>query len=73
MCERERTQWLEKVLVVSGAGEAVGLSVCNVDLSASGGRSLRRLSSDRRCPGVLPASGHECDQVTLICVHGKDL
>lgn len=73
MCERERTQWLEKVLVVSGAGEAVGLSVCNVDLSASGGRSLRRLSSDRRGPGVLPASGHECDQVTLICVHGKDL
>lgn len=47
MCERERTQWVEKVLVVSGAGEAVGLSVCNVDLSASGGRSLRRLSSDR--------------------------
>ena len=47
MCERERTQGVEKVLVVSGAVEAVGRSVCNVDLSASGGGSHRRPSSDR--------------------------
>ena len=46
MCERERTQGVEKVLVVSGAGEAVGMSVCTVDLSASGGGSSRP-SSDR--------------------------
>ena len=46
VCERERTQGVEKVLVVSGAGEAVGMSVCTVDLSASGGGSSRP-SSDR--------------------------
>ena len=72
VCERERTQRVEKVLV-SGSGEAVGSQVCSVDLSASGGGALRRLSSDRQGPGVPPTSGHECDQVRLICVHGKDL
>ena len=73
MCERERTQGVEKVLVVSGAGEAVGMSVCNVDLSASGGGSSRRPSSDRGGLGVPPAFGHECDQVKLICMHRKHL
>ena len=47
VCERERPQGVEKVLVVSGAGKAVGMSDCNVDLSASGGGSSRRPSSDR--------------------------
>ena len=51
VCERERTQWVEKVLV-SGSGEAVGSQVCSVDLSASGGGALRRLSSDRQGPGL---------------------